>query len=238
MSDQSYLEIGRGIRNVYTFVTTLTRRLDLSPRVVHGVFNPEVVWDGQDLAVAQQRYGVDFTEAYKIGDGEAFGPDAVLEVALHPSNPLGINQSLITLRPGGGVKDSRIYTDCMIVGASPTALAWRWFQAKHAELFGVAPPVDPPPPPPPIDPPPPPPPPPVDPPVDPVDPPPPHVCPPCPPCPPAWPRLGAAMRSDAEKILAWGDIAVGPGKIKGAKSLAQRILSYDAWWRANHPGQS
>lgn len=237
--DQSYLEIGRGIARAVTFITTLTRRLDLSPRVVHGVFNPEVPWDGQDLAVASQRYGVNFLEAYKIGDGEAFGPDAVLEVALHPSNPLGINQSLVTLRPGGGVKDSRIYTDCMIVGASPTSLAWRWFQAKHAELFGVAPPVDPPPPPPPppVDPPPPPPPPPVDPPEDPpVDP--PHVCPPCPPCPPAWPRLGAAMRSDAEKILAWSDIAVGPGKIKGAKAFARRVLDYDAWWRTNHPGQS
>lgn len=183
--DQSYLEIGRGIARAVTFITTLTRRLDLSPRVVHGVFNPEVPWDGQDLAVASQRYGVNFLEAYKIGDGEAFGPDAVLEVALHPSNPLGINQSLVTLRPGGGVKDSRIYTDCMIVGASPTSLAWRWFQAKHAELFGVAPPVDPPPPPPPppVDPPPPPPPPPpVDPPEDPpIEP--PHVCPPCPPAP-------------------------------------------------------
>lgn len=165
MSDQSYLEIGRGIRNVYTSVTTLTRRLDLSPRVVHGVFNPEVQWDGQDMAVAQQRYGFDLHEAYKIGDGEAFSPDAVLEVALHPSNPLGINQGLVTLRPGGGVKNSQIYHDCMLVGGSPQTLAWRWFQTKHVELYGIV--IPPPPPPPPVDPPPPPPPPP------PVDPPPP-----------------------------------------------------------------
>lgn len=161
--DQSYLEIGRGMARAITFATTLTRRLDLSPRVVHGVFNPEVEWDGVNMAVAQQRYGFDLLEAYKIGDGEAFSPDTVLEVALHPSNPLGIDQSKVTLRPGGGVKDSRTYHDCMLVGTQPTALAWRWFQAKHAELFG-APPPPPPPPPPPVDPPPPPPPPPVDPP--------------------------------------------------------------------------
>lgn len=225
--DQSYLEIGRGMARAITFATTLTRRLDLSPRVVHGVFNPEVEWDGVNMAVAQQRYGFDLLEAYKIGDGEAFSPDTVLEVALHPSNPLGIDQSKVTLRPGGGVKDSRTYHDCMLVGTQPTALAWRWFQAAHAQLFPAAPPVDPPPPPPPpVDPPPPPPPPPpVDPPVDPpVEP--PHVC------PPAWQPLPGELLRLIGVSDGWNGTAWGPGKIRGIRRAFALLRDYDARQKA------
>lgn len=139
--DQSYIEIGKGLSRVHSSMTTLTRRLDLTPRVVHGAFHPEVAWDCVTPSQATARYSVNLAEAYKIGDGESFGADTVLEVALHPSNPLGIDQSKVTLRPSGGAKDNCIYTDVMLVGSSPERLAWKWFQEKHRELFGSAPPT-------------------------------------------------------------------------------------------------
>jgi hypothetical protein len=205
-SDRSYLEIARGIANAITRTTTLTRMLHLSPRVVHGVFRPEVEWDGVDVAVGSQRYGVDLGQAYKVGDGEAFFPDSVLEVALHPLNPLGINQSLVTLRPGGGIKDTRIYTDCMIVGTSPESLVWRWFQARRSDPV-LFPPVDPPTP--------------TDPPQPPVTP--PHVC------PPAWQPVPGDLVLDAEKIAGW-DAAEDwkKGRRAGAVAAAKKLLAYHA----------